>query len=102
MRGPESEPRRNGPPGMQAMASETVDDLARALRQCRPTLLWVLGFSLFVNALMLVPALYMLQVYDRVITTGKRLILFALTASAISSMSLSSVCRNRNRIALKA
>lgn len=70
------------------MASETVDDLARALRQCRPTLLWVLGFSLFVNALMLVPALYMLQVYDRVITTGSRETLLLLTLVVLFLMAV--------------
>jgi ATP-binding cassette subfamily C protein EexD len=73
---------------MQAMAAETVDDLARALRQCRPTLLWVLGFSLFVNALMLVPALYMLQVYDRVITTGSRETLLLLTLVVLFLMAV--------------
>lgn len=70
------------------MAAETVDDLARALRQCRPTLLWVLGFSLFVNALMLVPALYMLQVYDRVITTGSRETLLLLTLVVLFLMAV--------------
>ncbi|MGY6565731.1 MAG: type I secretion system permease/ATPase [Halomonadaceae bacterium] len=70
------------------MAAETVDDLARALRQCRPTLMWVLGFSLFVNALMLVPALYMLQVYDRVITTGSRETLLLLTLVVLFLMAV--------------
>ncbi|WP_238984543.1 type I secretion system permease/ATPase [Billgrantia kenyensis] len=70
------------------MASETVDDLARALRQCRPTLVWVLGFSLFVNALMLMPALYMLQVYDRVITTGSRETLLLLTLVVLFLMAV--------------
>ncbi|MCC5884319.1 MAG: type I secretion system permease/ATPase [Halomonas sp.] len=65
------------------MASETDDDLAGALRKCRPILLWVLGFSLFVNVLMLVPALYMLQVYDRVLATGSRETLILLTLVAL-------------------
>ncbi|MGR2739038.1 type I secretion system permease/ATPase [Billgrantia sp. Q4P2] len=70
------------------MASETANDLTEALRKCRPALLWVLGFSLFVNALMLVPALYMLQVYDRVITTGSRETLLLLTLVALFLMAV--------------
>lgn len=70
------------------MASESANDLTAALHKCRPALLWVLGFSLFVNALMLVPALYMLQVYDRVITTGSRETLLLLTLVALFLMTV--------------
>ncbi|WP_110690954.1 type I secretion system permease/ATPase [Salinicola endophyticus] len=41
----------------------------QALIACRKSFLCVLFFSLFINLLMLVPSIYMLQVYDRVITT---------------------------------
>ncbi|MDW7746764.1 type I secretion system permease/ATPase [Halomonas sp.] len=57
--------------------------LARVLRACRSSLLWVGGFSLMINLLMLTPALYMLQVYDRVITTGSRETLLLLTLAVL-------------------
>lgn len=43
--------------------------LDQALGQCRGSFLWVGLFSLAINLLMLVPPLYMLQVYDRVIAS---------------------------------
>ncbi|MCE8015880.1 type I secretion system permease/ATPase [Halomonas sp. MCCC 1A17488] len=61
------------------MSSRTQNDLQHALRRCRPALLWVGGFSLFINLLMLTPALYMLQVYDRVIASGSKETLLMLT-----------------------
>ncbi len=44
-------------------------DLQRAVRLCREAFVSVGFFSLFINLLMLVPAIYMLQVYDRVLST---------------------------------
>lgn len=44
-------------------------DLQRALKACKGSFVTVGFFSMFINLLMLVPPLYMLQVYDRVITT---------------------------------
>ncbi|RTR00508.1 type I secretion system permease/ATPase [Halomonas nitroreducens] len=61
------------------MASDSNTTLHRALTACRGSLLWVAGFSLCLNLLMLTPALYMLQVYDRVITTGSEETLLMLT-----------------------
>lgn len=61
------------------MKGVTRPSLPSVLRACRPSLLWVGGFSLVINLLMLTPALYMLQVYDRVITTGSRETLLLLT-----------------------
>jgi len=49
--------------------SQQPAELKRALASCRQSFLFVLLFSLFINLLMLAPSLYMLQVYDRVITT---------------------------------
>ncbi|QFU02660.1 Type I secretion system ATP-binding protein PrsD [Halomonas sp. THAF5a] len=52
------------------MASKReITDLQHVLRACRGGFASVGFFSLFVNLLMLVPALYMLQVYDRVLPT---------------------------------
>lgn len=44
-------------------------DLQRALKACKGSFASVGFFSMFVNLLMLVPPMYMLQVYDRVLTT---------------------------------
>jgi len=44
-------------------------DLQRALQACRQSFVSVGVFSLFINLLMLAPPLYMLQVYDRVLST---------------------------------
>jgi len=45
-------------------------DLETVLRACRSSFFSVGLFSMFINLLMLVPAFYMLQVYDRVVTSG--------------------------------
>ncbi|UYG01145.1 type I secretion system permease/ATPase [Halomonas sp. GD1P12] len=54
-------------------------DLAKVLGTCRRSFIYVGIFSLFINLLMLVPPLYMLQVYDRVITTRSLETLLMLT-----------------------
>jgi ATP-binding cassette subfamily C protein EexD len=54
-------------------------DLQKVLAQCRDSFLTVGFFSLFINLLMLVPAFYMLQVYDRVISSGSITTLVMLT-----------------------
>lgn len=51
------------------VSKREITDLQQALRACRGGFSSVGFFSLFVNLLMLVPALYMLQVYDRVLST---------------------------------
>jgi PrtD family type I secretion system ABC transporter len=53
--------------------------LAAALRTCRRHFVAVAAFSALLNLLFLVPMLYMLQVYDRVIPTRGNLTLFFLT-----------------------
>ncbi|PXX97274.1 type I secretion system permease/ATPase [Halomonas sp. LBP4] len=50
-------------------SNDAPSALPNALKACRSSLASVAGFSLFINLLMLSPALYMLQVYDRVIPT---------------------------------
>ena len=54
-------------------------DLARALAACRRSFLTTAFFSLFVNLLMLVPAIYMLAVYDRVLMSGSESTLMMLS-----------------------
>ena len=48
------------------MNEKPKTDLQKALQQCRDSFVAVGVFSMFSNLLMLVPAFYMLQVYDRV------------------------------------
>src|SRR6478752_7283244 len=57
--------------------SETA--LKEALDACRASFMSAAFFSLFVNLLMLLPAIYMLQVYDRVLTSGSESTLLMLT-----------------------
>lgn len=48
---------------------QEATDLQRALSACKGSFVSVGFFSMFVNLLMLVPPMYMLQVYDRVLTS---------------------------------
>ena len=57
--------------------------LAEALAACRRVLVAVALFSACVNLLLLVVPIYMLQVYDRVLTTGNVDTLLALSAMAL-------------------
>lgn len=63
----------------QNMRSTHENSLQAALRSCRSSFISVGFFSLFVNALMLVPTFYMLQVYGRVVTSGNLTTLTMLT-----------------------
>ncbi|SFH36483.1 type I secretion system permease/ATPase [Modicisalibacter xianhensis] len=58
-------------------------ELRHALKACCSSFAAVGGFSLCINLLMLVPALYMLQVYDRVIPTGSMETLAMLTGVTV-------------------
>lgn len=58
--------------------SETTD-LQNALKACKGSFVSTAFFSMFINLLMLTPPLYMLQVYDRVITTRSQETLLMLT-----------------------
>ena len=61
------------------MRSSPENSLHTALKACRESFLSVGFFSFFINALMLVPTFYMLQVYGRVITSGSLTTLSMLT-----------------------
>lgn len=65
------------------MENSEKTDLQEALHLCRKSFLTVGFFSLFINLLMLVPAFYMLQVYDRVVTSGSLTTLAVLTLLAM-------------------
>jgi ATP-binding cassette subfamily C protein EexD len=59
------------------MAGES--DLGKALGACKASFLSAGFFSLFVNLLLLAPSIYMLAVYDRVLTSGSESTLLMLT-----------------------
>ena len=70
----------------QNRLSGRPNSLQEALRTCRRAFLAVALFSLAINILMLASPIYMMQVYDRVLTTGHRetlLFLTILTATAL-------------------
>lgn len=61
------------------MRNVDENSLQAALKACKGSFISVGIFSLFVNALMLVPTFYMLQVYGRVVTSGSMTTLAVLT-----------------------
>ena len=77
--------------------------LAKAARECRSHVTAAALFSLAVNLLYLPPAIYMLQVYDRVVPTGGTATLMFITlALAISLLSLSALDAIRLRLLVRA
>ncbi|MBF0393153.1 MAG: type I secretion system permease/ATPase, partial [Alphaproteobacteria bacterium] len=56
--------------------------LALAVARCRPALAIATGFALVINVLMLVVPIYMMQVYDRVLSSGSGSTLIFLTVIA--------------------
>ncbi|MEQ1739367.1 MAG: type I secretion system permease/ATPase [Methyloglobulus sp.] len=54
-------------------------DLQQALILCRSAFFAAAGFSMVINILQLVPTIYMLQLYDRVVPTGNMSTLLMLT-----------------------
>ena len=58
---------------------QTAPELKAVLKACRSAIVTAAVFSLFLNLLMLVPSVYMLQVYDRVLSTGSVPTLLMLT-----------------------
>lgn len=72
--------------------------LAAALRACRRHFIAVAAFSALLNLLFLVPMLYMLQVYDRVVPTRGGVTLFFLTLVllfGLTSLALLDYVRSR-------
>ncbi|NOQ77597.1 MAG: type I secretion system permease/ATPase [Methylococcaceae bacterium] len=65
------------------MATSEKSELKLALKACKGTFITTAVFSMFINILMLVPAVYMLQLYDRVITSGSESTLVSLTVLVI-------------------
>ena len=61
------------------LKNKIKSDLEEVLYQCRHSFISAAVFSLFINMLMLVPVIYMLQLYDRVIPSGSMSTLIMLT-----------------------
>lgn len=61
------------------MNNKDQNELQAALALCKDSFVTAGIFSFFVNLLMLVPPFYMLQVYDRVVSSGNTVTLWMLT-----------------------
>ena len=64
------------------LQTQSPTETQKALKACRVAFGWLLVFSFFYNVLVLTTPLYMLQVYDRVLASGKVETLIALTVIA--------------------
>lgn len=64
---------------MSSLPRKKTSELADALKAFRNSFFTVGVFSLFVNVLMLVPSIYMMQVYDRVLASGNQTTLLMIT-----------------------
>jgi ATP-binding cassette subfamily C protein EexD len=71
------------PPVHTPSNSFAQSELRKALEACRGSFFAAGFFSLFVNLLLLLPAIYMLQIYDRVLTSGSESTLLMLTLIAV-------------------
>lgn len=88
---------------MKIAGIELPEPMAEAVRACRPHFLAAAVFSFFLNLLFLAPALYMLQVYDRVVPTGgKTTLLFVTIALGIALMTLAALDAIRSRLLVRA
>jgi ATP-binding cassette subfamily C exporter for protease/lipase len=64
---------------MSTLKTQARGELSMALSDFRGVLLAVGSFSFAINILLLVPAIYMLQVYDRVLSSRNEVTLYMLT-----------------------
>ena len=74
--------------GLSGRVSSGPTDLERAIRACRSAFRTCALFSLIINVLMLASPVYMLQVYDRVLTTGRIETLVMLTLMAMVAIAV--------------
>ncbi len=84
------------------MRSAQENSLQVALKACKGSFISVGFFSFFVNALMLVPSFYMLQVYGRVVTSGSISTLVMLTIiMTVLMVTMGSLEWTRSRIMVR-
>ena len=82
---------------------ELAGVLGDALRTCRQHFFAAAAFSFFINLLLLAPAIYMLQVYDRVVATGGKATLFFVTvALALALITMTALDAIRSRLLVRA
>lgn len=74
-----------------ASTGPNQNEIRAALEESRGAFLIVGGFSLFINLMMLTVPIYMLQVYDRVLTSRSEDTLIMLTVLALGLLALSAV-----------
>jgi ATP-binding cassette subfamily C protein EexD len=72
----------NSPQSQSRYGADTAPELRAVMAASRKAVVTAALFSLFMNLLLLVPSLYMLQVYDRVLSTGSVPTLLMLTLIA--------------------
>ena len=88
---------------MKLAGVELPPAVVSAIRTCKHHLWAAAGFSFLINLLFLAPALYMLQVYDRVVATGGKLTLLFLTlALAFALLTLTGLDAIRARLLVRA
>lgn len=84
-------------------ASQPLDTMRAAFELCRRHFLAAAGFSALVNLLYIVPTVYMLQVYDRVIPTrGLQTLLFLTLVLIFALATLALLDRIRGRLLVRA
>jgi len=84
-------------------AERSTNALSAALALCRRHFLAAAGFSALINLLYIVPTLYMLQVYDRVVPTrGLQTLLFLTMVLLFALGTLSLLDRIRTRLLVRA
>jgi PrtD family type I secretion system ABC transporter len=87
---------------MKIAGLELPPVIADAVRSCRPHFSAAAVFSFLLNQLYLAPAIYMLQVYDRVVATGgKMTLLFVTIALALALLTLCALDMLRNRLLVR-
>jgi ATP-binding cassette subfamily C protein len=88
---------------MRLAGVELPKVMADALQACRPHFVAAAVFSALLNVLYLAPAIYMLQVYDRVLTTGgKMTLLFVTLALIVALVTLAALDAIRGRLLVRA
>lgn len=84
------------------MSSTTEKRLSTTLEQCKKALMFVVAFSFIINLLVLCVPLYMLQIYDRVISSRSVDTLLLLTVITVFALFTMAVLENiRTRIMVK-